>query len=100
MAKLFERVVDGLKDAAEHAAGRDVIGMSLHVPENLDVGAIRRRAKLSQPAFAETIGVSLGTLRGWEQKRRHPDGPARVLLAMLSRNPRIVAETLGQAKAG
>jgi putative transcriptional regulator len=52
---------------------------------------------LSQEAFARTIGVSVGTLRNWEQKSRVPDGPARVLLAMLERDPGIVAATLGNA---
>jgi putative transcriptional regulator len=34
-------------------------------------------------------------LRNWEQGHRKPQGPARVLLALLDRNPRIVEETLG-----
>jgi putative transcriptional regulator len=46
--------------------------------------------------FSRQIGVSLGTLRNWEQGRRAPEGRARVLLAMLSGNPRIVEETLGE----
>ncbi|HEX2555072.1 MAG TPA: helix-turn-helix domain-containing protein [Microvirga sp.] len=61
----------------------------------MDVGAIRKQVGLSQNAFAATIGVQVGTLRNWEQGRRQPEGPARVLLALLERNPRIVAEVLG-----
>jgi putative transcriptional regulator len=49
---------------------------------------------LDQEAFSSRIGVSTGTLRNWEQGRRNPEGPARVLLAMLARNPRVVEETL------
>jgi putative transcriptional regulator len=47
-----------------------------------------------QPAFARRIGVSLATLRNWEQGHCSPTGPARVLLALVDRNPLIVQETL------
>ena len=65
------------------------------VPGRLDVAAIRRRTGLAQPAFARRIGVSLATLRNWEQGHRSPTGPARVLLALVERNPLVVEETLG-----
>lgn len=96
MTELFNRVVAGLGEALDHARGRDVPGMAVHVPADIDVVAVRGRAGLSQSAFAARIGVNVSTLRNWEQKRRMPEGPARVLLAMLDRNPRIVEETLGR----
>jgi putative transcriptional regulator len=74
------RIMQGLRHAAK-------------IPRAVDVSAVRRRTGLSQAAFSRQIGVSPGTLRNWEQDRRSPEGPARVLLAMLSRNPRIVEET-------
>jgi putative transcriptional regulator len=64
------------------------------VPDEIDVAAIRRKTGLSQPAFASRIGVPVATLRNWEQGHRSPQGPARVLLALLDRNPKIVEETL------
>jgi putative transcriptional regulator len=97
MVKLAGRIIEGLNEALAHAKGEDVPGLTVHVPEGLDVAEIRRRTGLSQTAFAATVGVSVGTLRNWEQGRRAPEGPARVLLALLARNPRIVAETLGEA---
>lgn len=93
--KLFDRMKQGLNEALEHAKGHNVPGMRVHVPVDLDVKAIRERAGLSQPSFANSIAVSLGTLRGWEQRRRRPEGPARVLLALLDRNPQIVTDILG-----
>jgi putative transcriptional regulator len=66
------------------------------LPAVVDVAAIRARTGLSQPASAKRIGVPVATLRNWEQGHRKPQGPARVLLALLDRNPRIVEETLGQ----
>jgi putative transcriptional regulator len=90
-----KRIMQGLEEALAHARGKDVPGLVVHVPNALDVAAVRHRTGLSQAAFSRRIGVSAATLRNWEQGRRTPDGPARVLLAMLERNPRIVEEMLG-----
>jgi putative transcriptional regulator len=95
--KAAKRILQGLSEAAAHARGENVAALRLHVPQKINVSAIRRRTGLSQAAFSSRIGVSTGTLRNWEQGRRSPDGPARVLLAMLARNPRIVEDTLAQS---
>ena len=94
MGNAADRIMQGLNEALAHARGEDVPGLQLHVPASVDVSAIRRRTGLSQAAFSRRIGVSPATLRNWEQGRRTPEGPARVLLAMLERNPRVVEETL------
>jgi len=96
MKKAADRIMQGLREAAAHARGEKVPGLKLTVPRSVDVGTVRRKTGLSQEAFSRRIGVSTGTLRNWEQGRRFPEGPARVLLAMLARNPRIVEETLGE----
>lgn len=93
----FDGLMRGLAEARAYARGEKVAGLTVHVPPAVDVSAIRRSAGLSQTEFARRIGVSPATLRNWEQGRRAPEGPARVLLAMLARNPRIVEETLGDA---
>ncbi len=59
-----------------------------------DVKSVREKLKASQPEFALMIGVSVATLRNWEQGRRTPDGPALALLRVAARNPRAVAEAL------
>ena len=61
------------------------------------IAEARSRLGMSQSELADLMGVSTRTLQDWEQGRRTPDGPARVLLAMLDRNPRVVEETLGEA---
>jgi putative transcriptional regulator len=58
--------------------------------EGPDVRAIRERYQLSQPEFAALLGISVGTLRNWEQGRRAPEGPARVLLRVAARHPQAV----------
>ena len=95
MTDAYKSIKKGLEDALSHANGKDV-GARVHpveVPEP-DVAAIRARAGLSQAEFARSIGVAVGTLRGWEQGRRRPDGPARVLLALIEKRPGIVEDEL------
>lgn len=94
MSTSADRILKGLQEALDHAKGEDVPGLMVHVPTMVDVASVRRRTGLSQDAFSRRIGVSPATLRNWEQGRRYPEGPARVLLALLDRNPRIVEETL------
>ena len=93
----FETVMAGLQDALAHARGEAVPGLVVHAPRvaaDLDVAAIRRRTGASQARFAQSIGIAVSTLRNWEQGRRRPEGPARVLLALLDRNPLVVQELL------
>ena len=59
-----------------------------------DVLAVRTKLGASQPEFALMIGVSVATLRNWEQGRRTPDGPALALLRVAARNPKAVIEAL------
>ncbi len=59
-----------------------------------DVKAIRARLGRSQTEFALMIGVSVATLRNWEQGRRVPEGPALALLRVAARNPKAVMSAL------
>jgi putative transcriptional regulator len=59
-----------------------------------DLAALRRFLGLTQAQFAGRIGISLDTLQNWEQDRRQPDGPARALLRLLARHPRLVLRDL------
>jgi len=59
---------------------------------SVDVTAIRQRTGLSQSDFAASISVPEGTLVNWEQGRRQPSGPAKVLLALLAKKPNLVMQ--------
>ena len=63
-----------------------------------DVAALRRFVGLSQPQFAQAMGISVHTLRNWEQGRRQPDGAAIALLRIAARHPSIIRENLPPAK--
>lgn len=62
-----------------------------------DVLALRKFVGLSQVEFAEALGISVYTLRNWEQSRRMPDGPALALLRIAARHPRIIRSNLESA---
>ncbi len=62
-----------------------------------DVAALRRFVGLTQAQFAQAMGISVHTLRNWEQGRRHPEGPAIALLRIAARHPRILRENLESA---
>ena len=59
-----------------------------------DVAALRRFICLTQEQFAEALGISVHTLRNWEQDRVTPDGPGLALLRIAARHRRIVRENI------
>jgi len=59
-----------------------------------DISALRRFVGLSQARFALALGISVHTLRNWEQGRRSPVGPALALLRIAARHPRVLHENL------
>jgi putative transcriptional regulator len=61
-----------------------------------DVKAIRAKLGKTQTEFAMMIGVSPATLRNWEQGRRQPEGPARALLRVAARHPKVVKAALSK----
>ena len=62
-----------------------------------NIKRIRANYRLSQGQFAALLGISVGTLRNWEQGRRSPDGPARVLLQVAARHPDVVWDVVRPA---
>ena len=59
-----------------------------------DARKIREVYGLSQEKFASLIGISVGTLRNWEQGRRNPEGPAKVLLRVAAKHPEAVLDVV------
>ena len=59
-----------------------------------DISALRHFIGLSQVRFAKALGISVHTLRNWEQGRRTPEGPALALLRVAARHPRVLRENL------
>jgi len=63
---------------------------STYAVRSLDVRQIRENFQLSQSEFAAVLGIRIKTLQNWEQGRRAPQGPARVLLQVAAKHPEAV----------
>jgi len=62
-----------------------------------DIVALRNFVGMTQTEFATALGISVHTLRNWEQDRRHPEGPALALLRISARHPKLLQENLESA---
>lgn len=93
--KNFDRIMNGLSEAADYASGRvEKRAFRVHAPKAVNVKAIRRKLKLTQAAFADRYGFAVGAVRDWEQGRRQPEAAARILLKVIEKRPDIIAEVL------
>lgn len=96
--RAFDKIAAGLRDAAAIERGEaDPSAYRVHVPEVVDVKAIRAKLKLSQAAFAERFGFSVASVQDWEQNRRSPETSARILLKVIDREPEAVQRALAHA---
>ncbi len=93
MSTVFNSIKNGLEEAIQHASGKDGI-VKIHKPIPVDVQEVRKAIGMTQPEFAATFGISLGTLRHWERGDRVPHGPALVLLNVIKHNPKSVLSAL------
>jgi len=86
-------LIRGAEEALAIAKG-EMEPAAIFIPETVDVAAIRKKQNLSQAAFANRFGLSVGTIRDWEQSRRSPDRAALILLSVIDREPDAVVRTL------
>ena len=68
--------------------------MRVTIIPRIDVGEIRRRLKMTQAEFSRAFGLSLDSVKNWEQGHRVPEGPAKVLLAVIAKDPKAVQNAL------
>ena len=92
MSKLGKRMIQAAEEALAHAKGELVEGLMVHHP--VDVKALRTKLKLAQPEFADRFGLSVGTVRDWEQGRAVPDRSAQTLLRVIEAAPDVVERVL------
>lgn len=90
------KIIAGLEEALAHARGEatNVRERVVRVPDSVDVRAIRKKLDLTQAEFAVRFGFSLAAVRHWEQGDRRPEGPARVLLSIIDKEPDVVRRAL------
>jgi len=91
------RIIDSMKEAVSIARGEmPAQAYRIHIPSQVDVKAIRQSLGLSQSSFAARFGLSLHTLRNWEQGKRQPDPAARAYLRVIEKAPETVYEVLAE----
>jgi len=93
MKTQFDQMMDGLNDVEALLAGEHE-GFKAHVPQEVDVKAIRNRLGMTQAKFSDTFGFSLDAIKHWEGGRRTPEAPARTLLTVIDKNPAAVLTAL------
>ncbi len=95
MSRVAESIRRGLEEAIAYVEGTaDPSVYNVHIPETIDVKAIRTKIGMTQEEFAGRFGFSVNTLRHWEQGRRIPEGPTRAYLLVIDRNPKAVQKAL------
>ncbi len=94
MKTLGTRIVEGLEEAVDYMEGQTdrAISTTYEViqKQHLDVAAIRKGLDKTQKEFAAIFGISVNTLRSWEQKQRNPEHTSRLLLLMIRDEPEMV----------
>ncbi len=96
MSRLGSRMVKAAEEALAYASGESTDGFVVHHP--VDVRALRAKLELAQPEFAARYGLSVGTVRDWEQGRTVPDRPAQVLLRVIEAEPDLVRRVVQSSR--
>jgi putative transcriptional regulator len=89
---LFEELKQSLREAGQIKRGERKPSRVFKIDPQNDIVRVRGELGLSQTKFAAILGISADTLQNWEQGRRSPTGPARVLLRIAARHPRVLLD--------
>jgi len=95
MSAAFDSMKQGLSEALEFSKGKNGKAV-VHKFTPVDVKNIRANIGMSQNEFASAFGISVSTLRHWERGDRTPQGPALVLLNVVSKEPKAVLKALSR----
>jgi putative transcriptional regulator len=95
--ELFNELLESVREGGAILRGEKLPSRSFEI-EKPDIKHIRANYKLSQSEFATLLGIRLSTLQNWEQGRRKPHGPARVLLQIAAKHPDAVWDVVQPKK--
>lgn len=91
--KLFNDLIESVKQMNEIRAGKRKPARVTRIQKN-DVTNLRQKLKMTQSQFAMAFGISVATLRNWEQGHRNPTGAAVTLIKVAQRHPKAILEAL------
>ncbi len=89
---MFNELLESVRQGKAIIKGEQPASRRFHSDE-INVSQLRNNFELTQNQFAKMLGISVSTLQNWEQGRRNPEGPARVLLQIAAMHPEVVLET-------
>jgi putative transcriptional regulator len=89
----FDELLMSIEEGGAILKGKKAPSRSFRI-EDPNVPEIRRHLGLTQEKFAVLLGISVATLQNWEQGRRKPEGPARVLLCIVAKHPKAVLDAV------
>lgn len=92
--ELFQELLQSVREMKAIRSGREKPSRAFTIELPSDVARIRGQLGITQPLFARLLGISEKTLQNWEQGRRTPTGPAKVLLKLAARHPKLLLETV------
>jgi putative transcriptional regulator len=95
--KTFDELLESVRQGGAILRGEKKASRTFSM-DNPDVASIRSEYGLSQEQFASLLGISVRTLQNWEQGRREPHGPAKVLLRVAARHPEAVLDTVSSER--
>lgn len=95
--ELFEELLESVKQGGAIMKGDIKPSCIFEFPES-EVKKLRDNYGLSQDRFAALMGISVATLRNWEQGRRKPEGPAKVLLMVAAKHPEVLLDLTDKTK--
>mgnify|MGYP000814080237 FL=1 len=91
--KLFNDLIESVKQMNEIRAGKRKLAKVTRFEKN-EITDVRRKLKMTQTQFATAFGISVSTLRNWEQGHRNPTGAAITLIKVAKRHPKAVLEAV------
>ena len=90
---LFAELIASVKEGGTILRGEREASRKFQL-DPLDIKRIRAGFALTQQEFAAMLGISVRTLRNWEQGRRVPEGPAMVLLRVAEKHPDAILDVI------
>jgi putative transcriptional regulator len=90
--ELFNELLQSVNQAVAIERGHAKPSRTFVVKSANDVVRVRTKLGVSQTKFARLLGISENTLQNWEQGRRKPTGPAKVLLKIAAKHPKAVLD--------
>ena len=89
------RLIKAAGEALAYVRGEiELSSYTIRIPDAVEVAEIRRKLGLSQREFAAAFGLDVTAVHAWEQGRRRPDRAARILLAVIAKEPEAVRRAL------